>query len=433
MAFEPTQLIKVYLWGTYVGALARGTRSRAYVFEYTPEWVRTGREFAPLTMPARQRTYTFPALPAETFYGLPSAIADALPDRFGNSIMNAELERQGANLGSVGALDRLSYTGARGMGALEFVPDARPGAPEASMLNIGELVTAARNAIVGTLGTDNESQTALRQILAVGTSAGGARAKAVVNLDPNTGAFYPGQRTVPGLESWLLKFDGVGEDKQLGSTQMYGRIEYAYSLMARAAGITMAETRLVEENARAHFMTRRFDRVEEQTGTLAGGTKLHMQSLCALSELDYNTIGVHDYAQYQHAIVALGLGEDAAAEGFRRMAFNFAAANCDDHTKNFTFLMNSTGQWSLAPAYDVTYAFNPEGPWTFQHLMSVGGKFHGVTHADLLVFAERHNVPGAARILGDINDAIDSWTTFASAAGVPGAVSDSIAGDFQRV
>lgn len=433
MAFEPTQLIKVYLWGTYVGALARGTRSRAYVFEYTPEWVRTGMEFAPLTMPARERTYTFPGLAAETFHGLPSAIADALPDRFGNSIVSAELERQGAGHGSVSTLDRLAYTGARGMGALEFVPDAGPGAPEASMLDIGELVTAARTVIAGTLGTERESQTALQQILAVGTSAGGARAKAVVNLDPNTGALYPGQRTVPGLESWLLKFDGVGEDKQLGRTQVYGRIEYAYSLMARAAGISMAETRLLEENARAHFMTRRFDRLDELPGTLSGETKVHMQSLCALSELDYNAIGVHDYAQYQNAITALGLGEDAAAEGFRRMAFNVASANCDDHTKNFSFLMDSAGKWSLAPAYDVTYAFNPAGQWTFQHLMSIGGKFHGVTHADLMVFAERHSIPCAARILSDVNDAADSWATFASAARVPATVRDSISGDFQRV
>ena len=433
MGFESAQLIKVYLWGTYVGALARGTRSRAYVFEYTPEWVRTGIEFAPLTMPARTRPYTFPGLPTETFYGLPSAIADALPDRFGNSIVNAELGRQGADLGSVSALDRLAYTGARSMGALEFVPDAGPGAPEASMLNIGELVTAARDIIAGKLGTDSESQTALQQILAVGTSAGGARAKAIVNLDPETGALYPGQQAVPGFESWLLKFDGVGEDKQLGSSQVYGRIEYAYSLMARAAGISMPETRLLEENERAHFMTRRFDRSDELEGALARETKLHMQSLCALSELDYNAIGVHDYAQYQNAITALSLGEDAAAEGFRRMAFNVAAANCDDHTKNFAFLMNSAGRWSLAPAYDVTHAFNPAGPWTFQHLMSIGGKFQGVTHTDLIVFAERHNVPGAASILSEINDATDSWAAFASAAGVVASVQDTIGGDFQNV
>ena len=426
MAFESAQLIKVYLWGQYVGALASGTRSRAYVFEYTPEWIRTGIEFAPLTMPGRARVYTFPGLPVETFYGLPSAIADALPDRFGNSIVTAELERQGASIGSISALDRLAYAGARSMGALEFVPDAGPGAPEASTVNIGELVTAARNVVAGRLGTDSESEAALQQILAVGTSAGGARAKAVVNIDPDTGALYPGQQAVPGLEPWLLKFDGIGVDKQLGGTQMYGRIEYAYSLMAQAAGVTMAETRLLEENERAHFMTRRFDRPD-------GLTKLHMQSLCALSELDYNAVGVHDYAQYQNAITALDLGEDAAVQGFRRMAFNVAAANCDDHTKNFGFLMNSTGQWSLAPAYDVTHAFNPAGPWTFQHLMGVGGKFQGITHAELMVFAERHNVPGAASILSEINDATDSWSMFASAAKIPTSVCDTVAEDFQRV
>jgi serine/threonine-protein kinase HipA len=426
MVFESTKLIKVYLWGQYVGALAQGTRSRAYVFEYTPEWLRTGIEFAPLTMPSRARTYTFPGLPAETFYGLPSAIADSLPDRFGNSIVTAELQRQGASAESVSALDRLAYAGSRSMGALEFIPDSGPGVSESSMLNIGELVSVARNVVAGRIGTKRESEAALQQILAVGTSAGGARAKAVVNFDPETGVLHPGQQAVSGLEPWLLKFDGVGLDKQLGASQVYGRIEYAYSLMAKAAGVNMAQTRLLEENGRAHFMTRRFDRLDDLT-------KLHMQSLCGLSQLDYNALGVHDYAQYQLAIVALGLGEGAAVQGFCRMAFNVAVANCDDHAKNFGFLMNSVGQWSLAPAYDVTHAFNPQGPWTFQHLMSVSGKFQGITREDLTVFAERHNVPGALPVLNQINDAVDSWAMFASSAKIPPQVSDTIAKDFQRV
>ena len=203
MVFESTKLIKAYLWGQYVGALAQGTRSPAYVFEYTPEWLRTGIEFAPITMPSRARTYTFPGLPAQTFYGLPSAIADSLPDRFGNSIVTAELQRQGASAESVSALDRLAYAGSRSMGALEFIPDSGPGILESSMLNIGELVSVARNVVAGRIGTERESEAALQQILAVGTSAGGARAKAVVNFDPETGLLYPGQQPVSGLEPWL--------------------------------------------------------------------------------------------------------------------------------------------------------------------------------------------------------------------------------------
>jgi serine/threonine-protein kinase HipA len=426
MEFESTKLIRVFLWGNYVGALAQSLRSRSFVFEYTPEWLRTEIEFAPLTMPTGSRTYSFPGLAPETFFGLPSAIADALPDRFGNSIVTAELARRGVSASGVSALDRLAYAGPRSMGALEFLPDAGPDKPDSSMLNIGELVSIARDVIGGSLGTEVESEAALHQILAVGTSAGGARAKAVVNIDPGNGYLYSGHKTTPGLESWLLKFDGVGADKQLGETGQYGRIEYAYSLMAKAAGLQMSETRLLEENGRAHFMTRRFDRTD-------AFTKLHLQSLCGLAALDYNAIGVHDYAQYQSAISALGLGEESAAEGFRRMAFNVAAANCDDHTKNFGFLMDSNGEWSLAPAYDVTHAYNPQGPWTFQHLMGIDGKYQALTRKDLLVFAERHSVPGALVILNEINDAIDSWSTFASQAQLPKTDRDTIAKDFQRV
>lgn len=426
MTFEAVNVIRVHLWGNYVGALAPGRTRGAYVFEYTPEWLTRGIELAPLSMPGRRAPYVFPGLAETTFFGLPPAIADALPDRFGNAIIDAELARRGAFPGQVTALDRLAYTGQRSMGALEFTPERGPQAPPATMLDIGDLVRAARDVIAGTLGNDHESELALQQILAIGTSAGGARAKAVVNVDPVSGELRPGQSAHDGQESWLLKFDGVGKDAQLGETEVYGRIEYAYAAMARAAGIGMSETRLLEENGRAHFMTRRFDRP-------SGTQKLHMQTLCAMSTLDYNIVGVHDYTQYQQAIAQLNLGEDAAAEAFRRMIFNFAAANCDDHTKNFSFLMGETGDWSLAPAYDITHAFNPAGPWTFQHLMGVEGKFQDVTNVEFMRFAERHGVPGARTILNDVNTAIDSWPEFAEGAGLTAEVTSRIGRDHKPI
>jgi serine/threonine-protein kinase HipA len=422
MTFEAVNVIRVHLWGNYVGALAPGRTRGAFVFEYTPEWIQKAIELSPTSMPSRRAPYVFPGLSETTFFGLPPAIADALPDRFGNAIIDAELARRGASPRQVTALDRLAYTGQRSMGALEFTPERGPGARPSTMLDIGELVRTARDVIAGTLGSDHEAELALQQILAIGTSAGGARAKAVVNVDPQSGELRPGQFPQDGQESWLLKFDGVGKDAQLGETEVYGRVEYAYAAMARAAGIHMSQTRLLEENGRAHFMTRRFDR--------PGGTqKLHMQTLCALSVLDYNLVGVHDYAQYQQAIAQLALGEEAAAEAFRRMVFNYAAANCDDHTKNFSFLMDEAGQWSLAPAYDITHAFNPAGPWTFQHLMGVEGKFQDVTKAEFMRFAERHGVPGARTIINDVTAAIDSWSEFANTAGLTTDVSARIGRD----
>ena len=422
MTFEGVNVIRVHLWGTYVGALAPGRTRGAYVFEYTPEWLARGIELAPLSMPNRRAPYVFPGLAETTFFGLPPAIADALPDRFGNAIIDAELARRGATPGQVTALDRLAYTGQRSMGALEFTPERGPRAPASTMLDIGDLVRTARDVIAGTLGNDHESELALQQILTIGTSAGGARAKAVVNVDPITQELRPGQSALAGQESWLLKFDGVGKDAQLGETEVYGRVEFAYAAMARAAGIRMSETRLLEENGRAHFMTRRFDRP-------GGAQKLHMQTLCAMSVLDYNLIGVHDYAQYQQTIARLNLGEDAAAEAFRRMVFNYAAANCDDHTKNFSFLMAESGDWSLAPAYDITHAYNPAGPWTFQHLMGVEGKFQDVTTAEFMRFAERHGVPSARTIMNDVTTALDSWSEFAAGAGLAPEVTSRIGRD----
>lgn len=427
MAFVPTRLVEVIAWGRTVGALAPGRTRNAYVFEYDPAWVRSGIEISPIHMPLSGRRFTFPNLPQETFQGLPPSIADALPDKFGNSIVDAWLAREGVPASSVTALDRLAYLGSRGLGALEFRPDTGEKDLPPSALDMQMLVQSARDAVAGTLNSDGESEDALQQIITVGTSAGGARAKAVVNFNSATGEIRPGH-VLPddGFDAWLLKFDGVGLDQQLGAGANYGRIEYAYSNMARAAGITMTETRLLEENGRAHFMTKRFDRSPERQ-------KLHTQSLCGIAILDFNAHATHDYAQYQGTIGELGLGAEARTEAFRRMVFNVVAANCDDHTKNFGFLMDQSGQWSLAPAYDVTHAFNPDGLWNHQHLMSVNGKFDKIQRKDFLTFAERHSVERAAAIIGEVNDAVRSWPEFAEEAGLPQAVADLVAKDHHEV
>jgi serine/threonine-protein kinase HipA len=240
------------------------------------------------------------------------------------------------------------------------------------------------------------------------------RAKAVVNIDPATREITSGQRPEAGKESWLLKFDGVGADDGLGASQHYGRIEFAYSRMAKAAGIDVPKTCLLEEGGRAHFMVRRFDRADVD----ASGTpkKYHMQSLCAMDNLDFNLLHTNSYGSLFAVVRRLGLGEDSVTEAFRRAAFNFLAMNCDDHSKNFSFLMDENGVWTLAPAYDVTFAYNSQNIWLREHLMGVDGKFSDVTSADLLKFADNHNVQYAKQALRDVRNAIAEWPTFAKSA-----------------
>jgi serine/threonine-protein kinase HipA len=275
------------------------------------------------------------------------------------------------------------------------------------------------------LASENESQAALRRIIDVGTSAGGARAKAIVNVNPVTDEIRSGHLApLPGFEPWLIKFDGVGVDSQLGSGQSYGRIEYAYSLMAAAAGVGMSQTRILEEHGRAHFMTRRFDRT-------ADGIRLHLQSLCATDGLDFNAIGTNDYAQYLTRVLALA--PDGLEQAYRRMVFNIAAANHDDHTKNVGFLMTPDGEWSLAPAYDVTHAYSPGSRWLNQHLMGVNGRFAEITRDDLLTIAERFGVMGAASIFSEVNAALASWSEFARTAGLDPMLADTVARDFAPI
>ncbi len=422
----PVDLIEVRAWGATVGGVSIDPGLGYYVFEYDPKWQARGIELAPLTMPVSQSLHVFPLLPEATYKRLPAMLADALPDDFGNALIDAWMAREGVPKSAITPLDRLAYLGARGMGALEFRPTRGPRHRKATAVAISRLVVSARNALSGKFDGDRETEAAITNLIQVGTSAGGARAKAVIAWNPETLEIRSGQLPAdPGFDYWLLKLDGVGKDHELGTGGFYGRIEYAYYLMAKAAGIEMFESRLLEENDRAHFMTRRFDR--------QNGSKQHIQTLCAMQHLDFKQRGTHDYNQYFQAIAALKLPETALEEGFRRMVFNVLAANCDDHTKNLSFLMDESGKWQLAPAYDVTHAYNPKGEWTYQHLMSVNGKFQGITRADLEAVGDRFLIPGYRRIIKSVSEAVGRWPEFAGAAGLPPAEIQRVREDFPDV
>jgi serine/threonine-protein kinase HipA len=427
-AYQPVEAVRVYAWGTELGAVVREPTRRAYAFQYTDTWIKGDIELAPLHMPLARAPYVFSSLPEPTYKGLPALLADSLPDDFGNSIINGFMAQKGVDPRAITALDRLAYMGNRAMGALEFKPVRGPRRTTPTAIELNQLVHAARQALEGNFDGDREAEAAIKNLLQVGTSAGGARAKAVIAWNPVTNQIMSGQLPAPdGFTQWLLKLDGVAKDPglepsaRLGTGKGYGRIEYAYYLMATAAGITMSECRLLEENDRAHFMTRRFDR--------EGTQRNHIQTLCAMAHLDYKLIGVHDYAQYFLTIQRLALGQDAIEEAFRRMCFNVYAANCDDHTKNLSFILRKGSRWELAPAYDITHAHDPDNHWLRAHLMAVNGKFNDIGKSDLLAFGDRFAVPGVNAVIENVADAVAEWPKFAANAGVPLVVAKEIAKD----
>lgn len=410
-AYIPIDKIEVEIWGKRVGAVVLDPSSGYYVFAYYPHFVKLGIELAPIMMPLSFEPYVFQFLPELTYKRLPALLSDALPDDFGNSLVDAWMAQKGVSKESITALDRLGYMGKRSMGALEFKPSRTKVTYSRTAIDLSKLVEVVRRSVSGDFQTDAMAEAALKQIIQVGTSAGGARAKAAIAWNPDTNEIRAGQFDVaPGFEHWLLKFDGVGTDPALGSSQDYGRIEMAYYLMATTAGITMSPCRLIEENGRAHFMTKRFDRDVNK--------KIHMTTLCAMAHLDYKQKATHDYAQYFMVISKLELGYLAMEEAFRRMTFNVMAANCDDHTKNHSFIMAEFGSWQLAPAYDVTHAYSPTSEWTHQHLMSVNGKFKGITREDLLAVANRFGIGTAKKVIHEVGEAVSHWMEFARETGV---------------
>ena len=420
--------VEVRIWGQRVGAVAFDDQSSSYAFSYASSWMKAGVELSPLQLPLRagQGPFVFPGLARLTFSGLPGMLADALPDNWGNRIVDAYLQSKGIPKASVNVLDRLSYVGRRGLGALEFKPTMGSLKGLSKGIEMQDLVEEARLVLEGHVTDQVLAKKALSQLIDVGASAGGARAKAVVAWNESTKELRSGQFDVPaGFEHWLLKFDGMGTDAELGGTEHYGRIEYAYFLMARAAGIRMSPSRLLEENGRAHFMTLRFDR--------DGNQKHHVQTLCGLNHLDFRQAGTHDYGQAFMVMDKLGLGFEAREELFRRMALNVMARNCDDHTKNIAFLLKQFGSWELAPAYDVIFAHNPQGAWTARHQMSVNGRFDDIRRSDLLLHAERFRVRKPEALLADVRAAVDSFVEFAAKAGLMPSVRDALVKQFRVV
>ena len=432
-------VIEVRIWGQRVGAVAPDAGLGCYVFAYDPAWRRTGIELAPLTMPLADTSpiFAFPNLAEPSYHRLPGLLADALPDDFGNALIDVWMARKGMDKNAVTALDRVAYMGKRGMGALEFKPARGAHRETVEPLQMQNLVEAARKVIQGDRSGDVHAQAALANIIRVGTSAGGARAKAVVTWNPQTNEIRSGQfDAAEGFQHWMLKFDGMGKDLDLGGSADYGRIEYAYHLMAQAAGINMSECRLLQENGRAHFMTRRFDREAPRFDpdvNVRQTLKHHVQTLCAMDHLDFKQRATHAYAQLFIVLAKLKLGDEANTQAFRRMAFNVMAKNCDDHTKNFAFRLRQGEAWELAPAYDLTYAHNPQGQWTYQHRLGVNGKFSNITRADLLREADRFGVRRPLGLIADVRAALERWPAFAAEAGLGANTVEGIARKFEWI
>jgi serine/threonine-protein kinase HipA len=409
------------LWGRRIGAVSWLNERDIGVFQYAPEFVGSNIQVAPLTMPLRETPYEFPALSRSTFSGLPGLLSDSLPDKFGNALIDAWLARIGRSPQSFNPVERLCYLGERGMGALEFQPVMHQRHRRDFELDVAELVSLANQVLsqrqqlsVTLAGEDDRAP--IEDIIRVGTSAGGARAKAIVAWNPQTGEFRSGQVTQhTGFSHWLIKFDGVSgnRDKELADPQGYGQIEYAYYLMALSAGINMSECRLHHEGGRAHFMTKRFDRTDS-------GQKRHMQSLGAMMHYDFNQAGAHSYEQALQVIAQLDLTMSERKQQFRRAVFNVLARNQDDHVKNIAYLMDKAGQWQLAPAFDMVYSYNPDGAWTAKHQMSINGKRDDFVTGDLLALAESAGIKAklAKGIIGEVAEAVRNWAVFAADAGV---------------
>ena len=421
----------VKIWGEVAGAVAWDESTGVASFEYSSEFKRLDWDLSPLKMPIQspKTIFNFPELksarnsPVDTFKGLPGLLADVLPDTYGNQLINSWLAQNGRAADSMNPVELLCFIGTRGMGALEFEPAVLKDRKLPFAIELDSLVHTAKKLLTekSSFQTNlkKEEEQALLEILKIGTSAGGARPKAVIAYNEKTEEVRSGQTIAPkGFEHWLLKLDGVS-DVQLGSSTGYGRVEMAYYHMAIACGIDIMPSRLLEEGGRAHFMTKRFDRE-------AGDIKHHIQTLCGMNHYDYNLVGSFSYEQLFQTMRELKLTYPEAEQLFRRMVFNVIARNCDDHTKNFAFRLKQNSHWELAPAYDLCHAYKPEHLWVSQHALSVNGKRKGITKSDLLVVGKSISCKHAADIVDDIESTVMNWPTFANEVGVSEKLSAAI-------
>lgn len=423
---------RVNLWGTTIGTVSITEESGIARFEYDRDFLQSGIQVSPIVMPLSERIYSFPGLSELSFHGLPGLLADSLPDKFGNAVIDAWLVSQGRDPGTFSAVERLCYTGTRGMGALEFQP-AMGGKQKSDPVEIEAMVQLASDILTGRESLKvREDEDAMNRILQIGTSAGGARAKAVIAWNRETGEIRSGQVDVgEGFTHWLIKFDGVAgnKDKEQEDGASYCKIEYAYYLMAQKAGINMNPCQLYEDSGRHHFVTKRFDRIG------AKNEKLHMQTLGAMAHYDYNVAGANSYEQAASVMRKLGLSQRQVEELFRRMTFNIMARNQDDHVKNLSFLMDKSGTWSLAPAYDVTYSYNPGGLWTGQHQMSMNGKRDGFIREDFYQCGGNMSLRNreVVKIMEEVSSGINDWSRFAEEAGLDEKTTEAIAGTFRGI
>lgn len=404
----------VNIWGKRVGAISWNNDTGVGTFEYDSVFLKSGLDIAPVKMPVLDggRLFSFPENRGNTtFKGLPGLLADVLPDKYGNALINAWLARQGRPTNSLNPVETLCFIGQRGMGALEFEPVEPKSRETATKLELSNLIDIAEQILTGRkdFATDlsEASETALYDILKIGSSAGGARAKALIAFNEKTQEVRSGQTDVPkGFEYWLIKFDGVS-DSQFGASKGYGRVEKAYYDMAVDAGINMMESRLLEENGRAHFMTKRFDRIP-------GEGKIHVQTFCAMRHYDFNEVALYSYEELFETMRMLGLSYPEAQEMYRRMVFNVVSRNCDDHTKNFAFTMDRKGVWKLSPAYDVCHAYRPNSEWVSQHALSVNGKRKEISRNDLLVVGKSMNIKNANAIIDKVSNVVSNWNSYAA-------------------
>lgn len=415
---------EVKIWNQLVGAVQWNDQQKLASFEFAPEFIRKGWDLSPVKMPISNgaRIYRFPELRRakdsveDTFKGLPGLLADSLPDKYGNKLINRWLEKNNRLPESMNPVEKLCFIGNRGMGALEFEPAHLKAGKNTFSVELSGLVDIAKKMLSNResfhtdLNADEEK--AMQEILKVGTSAGGARPKALIAFDDKTGEIRSGQTKAPlGFEHWLIKLDGVS-GIQFGDSHGWGHVEYAYYLMAKECGVNMMECRLLPENNRFHFMTKRFDREGNET-------KHHVQTLCAIQHFDYNDMFGYSYEQVFQTMRTLRLKYPEAEQMFKRMVFNVLATNYDDHTKNFGFILKKGGSWELAPAYDVCFSYDPTNAWVSQQTLSVNGKRQHITKADLMTIAKSNNIKKGEVIIDDINRIIKSWGDFSSQAKVP--------------
>ena len=417
----------INIWNVRIGAIAWNDQTGLGSFEFDNKFRDKDWDISPIMMPLSKtgkRIFSFPENKnSATFKGLPGLLADMLPDKYGNALINSWLATQGRPTDSLNPVETLCFIGKRAMGALEVEPVNPKESTTSSKVEIKSLIEIADNILNKRekFQTDlsKEEEKALLDILKIGSSAGGARAKALIAYNTKTKDVRSGQANAPkGFSHWIIKFDGVA-DSQFGASKGYGRVEMAYHLMAKAAGIEMTECDLYEENGRAHFMTKRFDRTE-------GNEKLHLQSFCALRHFDFNNVGYYSYEQLFETMRILGLPFPEAEQLFRRMVFNVVARNCDDHTKNFAFLMNNTGKWKLSPAFDVCHAYRPGSSWVSQQSLTVNGKRQNIKHEDFMAVAKQMNIKKAKSIIDEVTNSVSNWKKYADEVHVQKKLRDAI-------